>query len=136
MLNLRNVLIGISSLFLTCCTTYQVLSSDQLNERGTKLYKGVSVEKSIAATLTALRHLGYDITLKEVKAKMALIKTAPLEIQDGLSWALLIRPDGNDVQIKARPKISGEKGFVAERMDPRFQDLWKEIDQQLINKLE
>jgi hypothetical protein len=131
MINLRNVLIGISAVFLSACTTYQVLTYDQLNERGTKVYKGVSVEKSISATLTALRHLGYDVTLKEVKAKMALIKTAPLEIQEGLSWAFLIRPDGNDVQIKARPKIIGEKGFEAKMMDPRFQDLWNEIDQQL-----
>lgn len=142
MINLRNILIGISAIYLSGCTTYQVLTSDQLSERGTKVYKGVSVERSIEATLAALKVLGYDVTLKEVKAKMALIKTAPMN-RDGVSWALLIRPDGDDVQIKARPKayrngaeMTGEKVFVAEVMDPRFRDLWNEIDGLLVGKPE
>ncbi len=165
MINLKNVLIGLSAVLLSACTHYQILTSEQLSERGTKTYKGVSVEKSIEATLAALETLGYNITLKEVKAKMALIKTAPLDVmtsatgtasgtanhsviaanvtRDGLSWALLIRPDGNDVRINARPKayrngaeMTGEGIFVAEVMDPRFRDLWNEIDSILNMKLQ
>jgi hypothetical protein len=135
------------ALVVPACGHYTVLSPAQLTERGTHRYGNTSREKATEACATALSTLGYKVTVKQPES--GIVKTAPASMmtsatggagyanvtEDGLAWSLVVEPSGSDVVIHAKPRgfrngseMQDEGMWVAEVMDGKFGDLWREID--------
>ena len=137
---------------------YTVLTSDQITERGTRTFEGVSLEAAVEMSAASLKTLGYEVTIAD--AAKGVVKTSPAVIftqatgtssysqfggthvsnvqRDGLAWSLSIRSLGAAVQIVARPRayrnsqeLTGDQIFVAEIVDPKFESLWREIGENL-----
>ncbi len=141
------ILCCLLALVVSACTHYTVLSPAQLSERGTHRYANTSREKVIEACAAALATLGYKVTVKQPES--GVVKTAPASImtsatggggyasvtEDGLAWSLVVETSGADVVVHATPRgfrngseVQDEKMWVAEVMDGKFRDLWREID--------
>lgn len=141
------VLSCVLSLNAAACAHYTVLSQAQLAERGTHRYTNTTRETATEACATALATLGYRVTVKEPDT--GIVKTAPASIMtsatggrgyanitdDGLAWSIVVEPSGGDVILHATPRgfrngseLRDESMWVAEVMDAKFRDLWREID--------
>ncbi|MDB5220426.1 MAG: hypothetical protein JWO86_8353 [Myxococcaceae bacterium] len=133
------------------CQSYTVLSPAQLTAKGTHRYGGnASREQVTGACTTALTTLGYKVTVSEPAS--GIVKTAPSSIMtsatggagyanvtdDGLAWSIVVESAGESIIVHATPRAfrNGteihEKGiWVAEVMDAKFADLWRELDETL-----
>jgi hypothetical protein len=133
-----------------CAPVYSALSPTQLAERGTHRYPGVTREKAVDACAMALSTLNYRVTVKQ--SETGLVKSAPAAImtsatggrnyatvsEDGLAWSIVVETAGNDVIVRATPRgfrngseVHDEGMWVAEVMDAKFRDLWREVDENL-----
>jgi hypothetical protein len=124
---------------------YTQLTPQDLEQRGTRGFPNVSIEGAVAATASALSTLGYVVTLKS--ANPGLVKTAPRQVStsatggrynaqlitDELSWSIEVFSDQGMTWLRATPHAfrngaeMGGTAFVAEVLDPRFNDLWREL---------
>ncbi len=137
------------------CVHYTPYTAAQLAEKGTH-HVPLEVGPSVEAVAASLATLGYRVTLKN--AERGVVKTSAKSImtssrtsatgnsysatatsevvEDGLAWAIEVRPDPNGGSIvTATPRgfrngaeIQTEGMWVAEVMDPLFRDLWREVD--------
>jgi hypothetical protein len=132
------------------CQSYTVLSPAQLSAKGTHRYGNSSKEQVTGACTTALTTLGYKVTVSEPGS--GVVKTAPSSIMtsatggagyanvtdDGLAWSIVVEATDGGIVVHATPRAfrNGteihEKGiWVAEVMDAKFADLWRELDETL-----
>jgi hypothetical protein len=125
-----------------------VLTPAQMTERETRHYPGVDREKAIAAVATALDTLGYKVTVR--MPEKGVVKTAPKTVsvsatsngytasatEDQLAWTITVGSAGTESVVRAVPRPfrngneigEGEMKWAAEAIDPKFRDLWKELD--------
>jgi hypothetical protein len=143
----RLVLCCFLFLAVPACASYTVLTPAQVAERGTRRYANVSREKATDACATALATLGYKVTVTQPEA--GIVKTAASTMmtsatgdrnyanvtEDGLAWSIVIEVSGADVVVHAAPRgfrngteVQDAGMWVAEVMDAKFRDLWREID--------
>ena len=139
-----------SMIFIGACASYTPLNQSELSERGTHRYPNVSRERLTEASATALATLGYRVTVKQ--SRKGLVRTAPATImtsaygtnyaanlqEDGLAWSMRIDKSGKGAVIHAQPRgfrngseYHDDGMWVAEVMDAKFKDLWREIDSSL-----
>ena len=150
---LKSILfMGLFSLLLSSCASYTPLSQKQLTDMGTHRFAKVNRAKLTEASAVALETLGYRVTLKQPAA--GVVKTSPTTVmtsatghahaasvtQDGLAWTLRIEQTGSGAVVRATPRgyrngseMRRDGMWVAEVMDQKFQDLWREIDTTLAN---
>jgi hypothetical protein len=146
---LRKTLVLCSALAFVipaCGPHYTTLSPAQLTERGTHRYANATREKATEACAVALATLGYKVTVKQPES--GVVKTAPSSImtsatggagyadvtEDGLAWSIAIDSAGSDVVVHATPRgfrngseVRDDGMWVAEVMDAKFGDLWREM---------
>ena len=145
-------------------TNTVVLTADDLKQRGTRTFQGVSRDTAVEGAAVALGTLGYYVTQKNLET--GVVRTAPREIlttastntthhdrsivnpqytsessstvtRDELAWSLRVVADSEaEVTIIATPRayrngteLAGENTFIAEVMDPRFNDLWRAVEE-------
>jgi hypothetical protein len=129
------------------CSHYTLLSTAELNQRGTHRYANTSRQQATEACAIALSTLGYRVTVKQPEP--GIVKTAPASImtsatggrgyanviEDGLAWSIVVEPSGSDVVVHATPRgfrngseLEDEGIWVAEVMDAKFRALWREMD--------
>ena len=132
------------------CQSFTVLSPAQLSAKGTHRYGNSSKEQVTGACTVALTTLGYKVTVSEPAA--GIVKTAPSSIMtsatggpgyanvtdDGLAWSIVVESAGGSIVVHATPRafrngteVHKEGIWVAEVMDAKFADLWRELDETL-----
>jgi hypothetical protein len=132
---------------VVACVHFTPLSDAQLVERGTHRYAGFDRAKLTEACAAALATLGFKVTVKD--PDKGLVKTSPQTIMvsatggpgyanttdDGLAWAIAVEASGADVVVHAAPRgfrngseVREDGMWVAEVMDAKFKDLWREVD--------
>ena len=110
-------------------------------------YANTSRENATEACATALSTLGYRVTVKVPET--GIVKTAPASVrtsasggpgyanitEDGLAWGIVVESSGVDAVVHATPRgfrngseLQNDSQWVAEIMDAKFRDLWREID--------
>ena len=134
--------------FVVACAHYTILTSAQLDERGTRKYANTTQAKATEAFATGLATLGYNVAVKQPEA--GLVKTAPKtmvrsatavgeyaanETDDALAWTIHVEDTGGDVVVHATPhafrngsEMHDENTWAAETLDPWFRDLWSQTD--------
>lgn len=150
--------IALSCLLLmavSSCAHYTPYTPQQLEAKGTHRLHGLDVPAAVEAVAVSLTTLGYRVTLKD--PQRGLVKTSAKSImtsstttasggpyaatatsemvEDGLAWAIQVEADGTGSVVRATPRgfrngseIHDEGMWVAEVMDPKFRDLWAELD--------
>jgi hypothetical protein len=129
---------------------YIVLSPHELEQHGTRWFP-LPVEIAVEVCATALAMLGYFVNEKNPVA--GIVRTAPREGDtfalggpgnanlscDELSWSLHIVPVPDGVTIYATPHAHRNRArmvecnFLAEAMTASFVELWREIEEVIID---
>jgi hypothetical protein len=135
--------------------SYRVLSAQQLTEMGTRQYPNERLPHVVKSCAAALATLGFTVTFVDAGATQGVVKTAPLRImtsaaggygqaniiEDSMSWDISVVSDALSnvfVHAKVRGFRNGSEMqgdvLVAEVMEPKFRDLWREIDSTVQSK--
>lgn len=126
------------ALAAACAIGVTPLSKADLDKRSTRSFPAVTVAKAVEASRVALATLGYSVTL--TNPSLGLVKTGPRIMysrdaqRDELAWTLHVEAVGAGVLVRAVPRafrngteMTGENVWVAEIIDPKFNDLWREL---------
>jgi hypothetical protein len=127
----------------------RTITPAEVEQYGTRAYKGPNKSQTVVATSLALRTLGYDVVLADVDG--GVIKTAPKVVQvhavgskysassieDALAWTVTITstPNGTLVRARPRPYRNGQPlddtALIESTMHRTFDELFKEIESDL-----
>ena len=137
---------------------YTAYTAPQLAAKGTHQVAGKDVAATVEALVVSLTTLGYRVTLKDPERGIVKTSAKPMMtssttvatgsqysatassevVEDGLAWALQVEASGSDAVVHATPRgfrngseMHAEGMWVPEVMDPKFLDLWSELDSTL-----
>ena len=127
----------------------RTITPAEVEQYGTRAYKGPNKAQTVVATSLALRTLGYEVVLAD--ADGGVIKTAPKVVQvhavgskyssssieDALAWTVTITttPNGSLVRAEPRPYRNGQPlektQLIESTMHRAFDALFAEIESDL-----
>ncbi len=142
--------VSIASLLTGCALFFTPLTKEELSQRGKRHFSKVGSERLTRVTTVALQSLGYHVTVTD--SSTGLIRTAPHSMivsatgssgganvtEDGLAWVVRIGEDSSGNFVQATPRgfrngseMRAEGIWIASIIDPKFEDLWREIEETL-----
>ncbi len=151
---LKSVVFAVSlAVAAPACIHYTPLTSAELQQRGTHRYANTTKARATDAASKALSTLGFNVTVEE--PEKGVIKTSPQRMgasasggngyayvtEESFSWSIVVESSGDDAVVRATPhgfrngsEVRDEGIWVGQIIDPKFQDLWREMDDVLGTK--